>query len=226
MFDNKERRNFARLCVGVEAVYQRKNGEDKAEKKVLVRNISISGMRFIADEPLEREKLLLMRLVIPSIPVPINVEVKVVWQRIFSESFFDTGAEFVDFDYNQQEALSAYIQGALGKVVEQREFVRTNLSTTVHYKIDEHTNGKCVSVDISPSGLKVFIKEKLQKGTKMQLVFNIPDEKEPLSVEGQVIWLRDREERFIETGVEFTKINAADAEKIDKYVKKSLGLDW
>ncbi len=222
-----ERRIFARLYVGVEANYVQE-GLGKSGTKVLVQDISISGVRFISSEKLTENSLLAFTLNTPDIPVKIEAAGKVVWQKKFSESFYDTGIEFVKMDSDLKQALSDYIKKSLGRVEEHRNFVRSNISTMVKYKIknSELDENQCLSVDISSTGLKVFVKKELEKDTQILMSFNLPDDTDPIIAEGKIIWTKRREEKFYEEGIEFTNISENHVKKIEQYVKKTLGIDW
>ncbi len=220
----RERRGFARLYVGVEAVYKQ---ADK-ENTVLVQDISVSGVRFICNEVLDQNVEVSFTLSIPDLPKSISAKGKVIWQRKFSESFCDTGLEFTYIEPDCRQMLSEYIKKALGRVDEHREFVRSNLSTMVTYKIARNPDEekRCISVDVSPTGMKVFIKERLENGESLELSFNLPEEEEPINVKGKVIWAKEREEKFSECGIEFTEIDSVSVDKINRYVKQTLGIEW
>jgi len=224
---SRERRGFARLYVGVEAIYKQK-GNGVKENKVLVQDISLSGVRFIAGEALQKGTELAFTLNIPDIKVPIEASGRVIWQKKFSESFFDTGIEFINLQEKGREALRGYIERALGRVEEHRELVRSNLSTMVNYRLlsNPYVENRCISVDISPTGLKVFMKAAIKAGERMLLSFNLPDENELINAEGEIIWSKAREEKFLEAGIEFTSIEEKDITRINNYVKKTLGIDW
>ena len=93
----RERRSFARLYVGIEAKYKQKELDD-ADKTVLLQDVSLSGVRFICHEALPENTELNFTLCIPDIQVPLSVNGKVVWQKKFSDSFFDTGIDFLTLD--------------------------------------------------------------------------------------------------------------------------------
>ncbi|MDD5746427.1 MAG: PilZ domain-containing protein, partial [Candidatus Omnitrophica bacterium] len=219
---SRERRGFARLYIGVEAIYRR-NGGQELENKVLVQDISLSGVRFISNEVLSSGDELIFTLNIPDISVPVNARGKVIWQKKFSESFYDTGIEFSDISDQLRHTLAAYIENALGRVEEHREFVRANLSTMVVYQCTDAAENRCISVDVSPTGLKVFMKEVLENGTLMRLNFMLPDDSQPIQAQGKIIWHKVRDDNFTESGIEFTVIDAVCIDKINAYVKKTLG---
>ncbi len=220
----RERRGFARLYVGVEAVYKQ---ADK-ENTVLIQDISVSGIRFISNEVLDQNIEVAFSLSIPDVPKPILAKGKVIWQKKFSESFCDTGLEFTHIEADSREMLCDYIKNALGRVDEHREYVRSNLSTMVTYRIlnNPDEEKRCISVDVSPTGMKVFSKELLKNEESLELFFNLPDEKEAIHAMGKVIWAKEREENFSECGIEFTQIDSASIDKINLYVKQTLGIEW
>jgi c-di-GMP-binding flagellar brake protein YcgR len=224
---SRERRGFARLYVGVEANYKQKDSAGDGTT-VLVQDISLSGVRFISGEALTENSILQFSLRIPDFKMPITADGKVVWQKKFSESFFDTGIDFIDLDQQSRQTLSDYIQKALGRVKENREFVRSNLSTMITYKVSDNPGEekRCISVDISPTGIKVFAKEKLMPETELNLSFSLPEEEDIITARGKVMWAKEREEKFSEIGIEFTQIDEVFIHKINDYVKKTLGIQW
>ncbi|MBI4844861.1 MAG: PilZ domain-containing protein [Candidatus Omnitrophica bacterium] len=222
----RERRGFARLYVGVEGTYRQLQAGN--EMKVLVQDISIAGVRFIANELLKRDSVLFFALNIPDIDLPITAEGKVIWQRQFSSSFFDTGMEFTKLEDGSRQELAKYIEKALGRVAEHRQYVRANLSTMVSYRLMDGSNAEntCLTVDISPTGLKVFMKSAPEENTLMHMSFTIPDEPEPILAHGKIMWKKFKDERFFEAGIEFTEINDRNIEKISRYIERTLGIEW
>lgn len=223
----KERRAFARLYVGEESTY-RQEGKAEVQTTVLVQDISISGVRFISNEPLSRDAVLEFTLLIPGISTAITAAGKVVWQKQISKSFYDTGIEFTKIDGKHKKKLSKYIKSILGRVEEKRRFMRCNLSIMVAYQLESRLENKknCLSIDISSTGLRIFLKEKLENGTHLQLSFNLPDETIMITVQGIIVWHKERESNFFEAGIEFTTIKDEDADKINNFVKKNLGVEW
>ncbi len=225
---SQERRSFARLYVGVEANYTQKQAEENS-KTVLVQDISLSGVRFISNEILPENTELNFILNIPDIGKPLNASGKVIWQKKFSESFYDTGIDFSILDDSAKQALSLYIAKSLGRVKENREFVRSNLSTMINYKIansPDEEEKRCISVDISSSGLKVFAKESLEVETDIELSFCLPEDSETIVAQGRVMWSKAGEEKFSEIGIEFIAIEEQFIAKINKYVRNTLGIQW
>lgn len=224
---SRERRGFARLYVGIEAAYQQE-GKDNGQNTVLVQDISVSGVRFISNEVLKVDTILSFTLNIPDIKFPITASGKVVWQRKFSDSFYDTGIEFTQMPTELRQTLSNYIQQILGRVQENRQFVRCNLSTMISYRLANFPDlvSRGITVDISPTGLKIILKQRLEKGEKLKFEFTLPDESVPIFAEGTIIWCQVTSDNFYECGIEFTAIDDSQLELIDSYIKKTLGIDW
>ncbi|MBU1044753.1 MAG: PilZ domain-containing protein [Candidatus Omnitrophica bacterium] len=225
---SQERRSFARLYVGVEANYTQKD-LDASGRTVLVQDISLSGVRFISNEILPENTELKFVLNIADLKNPFSAKGKVVWQKKFSDSFYDTGIDFISLDQATKEDLSVYINKSLGRVKENREFVRSNLSTMIAYKITDNPDieeKRCISVDISSSGLKVFAKESLIAETNLEISFSLPDDPEIIFAQGRVMWSKAGEEKFSEIGIEFISIEEKFIAKINRYVKGTLGIEW
>jgi len=225
---SKERRGFARLYVGVEAAYTHKGKSDDTAKMVLVQDISVSGVRFIATEQLAVDEVLELNVTISGIVEPIKAIGKIAWQKAFSQNFFDTGLEFTEIAADVKQEILTYVHEAKGKAIENREFVRGNLSTTVTYALVKNPDiqSKCISVDICPTGMKLFLKENLKKDTVLHLAFNLPGNAKTIFADGKIVWGRGRQHDIIESGIEFTFIKKSDMDQIADYVRKSLGLSW
>ncbi|MFH1459621.1 MAG: PilZ domain-containing protein [Candidatus Omnitrophota bacterium] len=222
-----ERRKFARVYVGVEAEYNRKE-EPNRKIKVLVQDISVAGIRFITSEKFDQKNELELKLNISERIDPIEARVTVIWQKRFSESFYDTGVKILEIDKSSQFSLSSHVNKNIAYVKEQREFIRCNLSTMINYKIEgsNYPEKRGLSVDISPSGLKVFVKEPIENNTHLELSFNLPESDKTITVKGKTLWSRNREEGFFEVGIEFLTMEEAHQKKINNYIKDTLGIDW
>ncbi|MCM8813538.1 MAG: PilZ domain-containing protein [Candidatus Omnitrophica bacterium] len=230
-----ERRRFARLYVGVEGVYQQILHEGKTacpEQKALVQNISPVGVRFIACEKLPHESRLNFKLKIAQLPHPIVTQGKVVWQKQFSESFFDTGFEFIDLSDALQQDISNVIRQSIGIVEELREFIRCNLNTAVELTLlseDQATapmKFSAVSIDICPSGMKITTNMAMQKHQLVAISFTLPETNAAIRAKGFVSWSKKKNEHLIEAGIEFTEISELDTYQINDFVKQTLGIYW
>lgn len=79
--------------------------------------------------------------------------------------------------------------------------------------------------DSSGGGIRFFLQERLEEGAILELEIELPDEGEPLSATGEVIWcekkaeqLKGKErERSFEVGIRFIKMSKADRERYVPY---------
>ncbi|UCG35557.1 MAG: PilZ domain-containing protein [Candidatus Omnitrophota bacterium] len=110
---------------------------------------------------------------------------------------------------------------------ERRKYVRFPLITNVTYKKTEEPASECgcVSRNISGEGINLYIDKRLKPGEKMELSFILPLDPIPILVEGAVVWTRERGEKGIETGIQFTQINEQDRERIIRYIQRCLTWD-
>lgn len=71
-------------------------------QNVKVYDFSATGIRLIMDKPLEVNKTIDLKIIIPCDSRPVFAKARVVWSRAFSleDNEFHTGAEFTDIDPN------------------------------------------------------------------------------------------------------------------------------
>lgn len=110
---------------------------------------------------------------------------------------------------------------------ERREDVRFPLVTPVKYNFLKHPNakGRCLSINFGGGGMRLCLSKKPAIGEKLNISFTIPTDSVPISVEGIVIWAARKAKGKVETGIEFTRINKYDKEKIFLYIKRCLTWD-
>ncbi|MFA5145860.1 MAG: PilZ domain-containing protein [Candidatus Omnitrophota bacterium] len=110
---------------------------------------------------------------------------------------------------------------------ERRQCVRFKKVLNVSYGIEKKAhlkkNGK--TVDISESGVKIMLDEKLPKGTIIDLHLGIPGVKDPLEIEGEIVWAEEAPEtsssdkRFFHAGVRFLAIRPPNTALLREYIK-------
>lgn len=115
---------------------------------------------------------------------------------------------------------------------ERRKTIRINASLVVKYTVKKNLNRKFNGQmkDISRSGMKLMINEKLAKGTLLLLEFELPYIEKTIAAEGKVIWAtgefgeRDEmERRVFHTGIQFTNIKSDDENTLVNYIKEIAG---
>ena len=85
---------------------------------------------------------------------------------------------------------------------------------------------RAISEDISPSGIKILVKNEIKQNARISLKFNMPDDESTIAAQARVVWTKKREEQFYEIGLEFVSIDDIYLDRINTYVKKTLGIVW
>lgn len=113
------------------------------------------------------------------------------------------------------------------KKVQRRNFVRVNLLQVIHYdKIKlinadklstvDKLNKKAILLDLSGGGMRIKVKEELQKGDK--IAAKIVYEDNEYTVKGEVVRVNLTADRHRECGIIFSYINEITRENIIKIV--------
>ena len=98
---------------------------------------------------------------------------------------------------------------------EHRLALRTSLSFDVELLALDETNRKLKGLtrDISTTGMRVFVPERVKKGDVFYFRIYLPEENWPLTGESEVVWTREVSNGF-ECGMVFTEISDQDRGKI------------
>ncbi len=221
----REKRGFVRLNVDAHATYTIK-GKNDTRDMVSLEDVSSEGLRVISNMPLQESDLLELRLQIPGIEGDVTALGQVVWQRQLTMDLLDTGIKFIEIDEPNKKKLIDFIERSIGRNAERRGYVRCDLNTGIKYSLISNPaiENDCLGVDVCILGLKIMAKEKLEKGTQLRIVFNLPDEKEQIVAKCTVVaWVKQGEQDLFETGIEFLEITEEDKGKISNYIQKILG---
>ncbi|MBN3040240.1 MAG: PilZ domain-containing protein [Candidatus Omnitrophica bacterium] len=107
--------------------------------------------------------------------------------------------------------------------INRRRFIRIKFPFTIHLYIPEMMAISAYTEDISEGGVKVTIKEELKVSTETELEIYI--QQEPINCRGKVIWVKQRDSKFVEdevffdTGIEFKNITDSEIESIKHHLK-------
>ncbi len=98
---------------------------------------------------------------------------------------------------------------------EHRLALRTRLSFDVELQTLDGTNKKLKGLtrDVSTTGMRVFVPERVKKGDVFYFRIYIPEENWPLTGKSEVVWIREVGNGF-ECGMVFTEISDQDRGKI------------
>lgn len=106
---------------------------------------------------------------------------------------------------------------------EKRKYTRLPLSLKVKYTLDADAYGaqqETISRNISQGGILLSTATPPALSAKVSLQISAPRLSKPMSVEGKVIWAEEiKENKLYDVGVAFTKINARDAQFIQRYTR-------
>ncbi len=113
---------------------------------------------------------------------------------------------------------------------ERREFVRVQTRLYVAYKILDSSGkeGHCWSRDISVAGIGLFLKEKLDFGTMLELRIGLNDKFKPLISKAKVFWqseayeLKESKEEYFRTGIIFINLSESDKSRVENFVNANL----
>ena len=110
------------------------------------------------------------------------------------------------------------------KVEDLRDNHRVPIQLLVDYKADGHYLFDFCR-DLGTGGVFIQTKSPLDQGSKLQLTFTIPDSKETLSTEGQVIWVQpfiaERKEVIPGMGVQFLKFSDSHRKILEEYLERN-----
>jgi len=76
-------------------------------------------------------------------------------------------------------------------------------------------------LDISKGGIRLLLPED-PKDKVIQLTIYLPNYR-PISAKGQAVWIKERqteEEKFFETGIEFTQLEQSDKAAIETFINE------
>lgn len=110
---------------------------------------------------------------------------------------------------------------------DKRKFPRLPFNIDVEYKVlsdDLQDVSLTLTKNISAGGICILSLEKLDIGKNLSLNFSLPEIKEPINATGKVVWIEEfsvgdtKSSKAFDAGIEFTKINESDQQKINQYV--------
>ena len=93
-------------------------------------------------------------------------------------------------------------------VEDRRVYERLTARFPIKLKDSRHDYGvEFLMRDISAGGLKLLSREKLYLNDFLSLLVQLPDDQEPLNLNGQVVWVRPAGPHAWDVGLQFHKID-------------------
>lgn len=106
---------------------------------------------------------------------------------------------------------------------ECRKSTRVNASFIVRFRIAKNLLGmSCRSEDISQSGMRLGMLQRLEPGMLLEINFYLQESSEAVTTKAKIIWQGARKDAYFpfSTGIQFIDIKSADRNKIYNYVSK------
>jgi hypothetical protein len=133
------------------------------------------------------------------------------------------------FDYQKKKAVKKELNGRFfmkknpnPEMTDHRKFKRFDTYVTVHFRQHDASGRREVlglTGDLSRDGLKVFADEKMETGTPLDLVIEIPDDPKPITARGEVVWCRKSTSGTAKYvfGIHFLGLNPVDKFRVLDY---------
>jgi Tfp pilus assembly protein PilZ len=100
---------------------------------------------------------------------------------------------------------------------EQRRYPRRSLDVKVNCDFNAFAHAK----DISFGGICLITDQQLQENKMYSLQFHLPEDAEPMQLNGKVMWARPSGEHHFETGMSFWRVDAETEQRLIDYLKQS-----
>ncbi|MBI4845104.1 MAG: PilZ domain-containing protein [Candidatus Omnitrophica bacterium] len=218
----EEKRKFTRIQALKEVRYKHKESKDLMAT-VPVRDLSLIGISIYAQRKFDRGEKLELDITFPGESLPTRVSGEVRWQLTDEDNNFITGVRFFGVDDDAQKRLTNFIDKHISSNVEHRTAVRCKLEVEVQYALLE-SPGKTYTakaVDISKGGMRIRVKERIEKGQYLKLNLRLPSYTDIMQIEGKIVWLRPGDSVYKqEAGIIFSQISDLDKKLILRFVER------
>jgi type IV pilus assembly protein PilZ len=159
-------------------------------------NISRGGIFIQTGDPLPKQSVLEVRLILPHEPEPVMVVgevVHVIDKRIARQHGWNEGmgVQFVDYEETAKQAIDSYVKRKFekdpsSKTPDRRRHLRVPMRLRVKFP-DMHTFLDNYASDISQGGIFIESGSPKQVGEILMVILVHPDTDEELELEGEVV---------------------------------------
>ena len=108
---------------------------------------------------------------------------------------------------------------------ERRQYQRINQVIEVHFK-DTESFAKAYMTNVGSGGLFIKAEETPELNQDITVRFTLPDNKEPITAEGKVVWVSPKTLKSLSypsgMGVKFVHMSHEDKQRLDEFVAKIL----
>ena len=144
--------------------------------------------------------------------------------ELFKIVKLDLVFEFYD---NEESALDSFRVSSVEHMHLRRRFKRLDIHIPIKYKLAE-SDGEYINaraVNLSAAGVYIFSHDIFTLGSTLSLEFDIAHLKKPLALQGNVVWLADKELQphyFPGMGVIFKKIDPGKEKVLIHFIDKNI----
>lgn len=113
---------------------------------------------------------------------------------------------------------------------ERRRYPRLAFNADVDYSVGDSQDNATLSTqskNLSESGIRIILLEKVDTGKVLDLIFSLPGISEPLKIKGRVVWTEKftvgdiGQNAAYDTGIEFMDISEDSRNTISRFLRKS-----
>jgi hypothetical protein len=110
---------------------------------------------------------------------------------------------------------------------ENRKFVRIEWPVVIKYKTIEEPSAQdqILGKDISESGARFIVYERLTKGTKLDFQLEVPFDSMPISAKGEIAWIKKiggEDSKTFEVGAAFKGVSQNDQKRLRMYIENEI----
>jgi len=102
-----ERRKFNRIKNILTVICKRQNSSE--DFKIFTDNISEGGIRGVTQEPVSKDEIIYMNILLHSIHTCVSAVGRIVWVNYLGKQQFDLGVEFTKIEENDRLKFKEYI---------------------------------------------------------------------------------------------------------------------
>ena len=111
-----ERRRFPRIPEAFAVTYRVSGEMISSWREVMAQNVSAGGVRFRVPEALGPGATMMLRLVLPGLPHPLQIKGQVAWSRMQASGVTEVGVEFLDVSEPDQRMIDRLVGFLRGRV--------------------------------------------------------------------------------------------------------------
>lgn len=193
-----------------------------------LKNISVAGACFIANEVFAPQEEIQIKLKIPVLPLEwIETISRVIKSDKFGSDLYITHIEFLKVGERHKSAFEEYLSLLAPKTkavnTEKREFFRLKKPLTVRYNFTDKNNKEIFdqtqALDISETGLGMNVMGAIEPDTLINLTIILPSNPyEPLKIRAKVTSIEETMKNVFKTGLNFVDLTDVQKKALTDFI--------